>query len=52
MKFARAARDDAERVLSDIKERLGKIDAAHSVAFGLLVDELRKAVLEEQSEWA
>jgi len=52
VEFARAAFDDAKRVLSDIKERLGKIDAAHSVPFGLLVNELRKAVIEAQSECA
>ena len=49
---SRAALDDAERVLSDIKERLGKIDAAHSAPFGPLVDELRKAIRAAQAECA
>ena len=52
VEFARAALDDAERVLSDIKERLGKIDAANSAPFGSLVDELRKAIRAAQSECA
>jgi len=50
--FARAALDDAERVLSDIKERLGKIDVEHRAPFGPLVDELRKAIRAAQAECA
>ena len=52
LEFARAALDDAERALSDITERLGKIDAAHGAPFGPLVDELRKAIRAAQSECA
>jgi hypothetical protein len=52
VEFARAALDDAQKVLTDIEDRLGKIDAEHRAPFGPLVDELRKAVRAAQSECA
>ena len=52
VEFARAALDDAERVLIDREEHLGRIDAERSAPFGALADELRKALRAAQSECA
>jgi hypothetical protein len=50
--YARAALDNAEKVVTDIEERLAKVDAAHSAPFGPLVDELRKSVRAAEAECA
>ena len=49
VEFARAALNDAEKVLTDIEARLGKIDVADGAPFGPLVDELRKAIRAAES---
>ena len=48
--FARSALDDAQRVLSDIEDRLRKIDEEHAAPFGPLVDELRKSIHAAEAE--
>jgi hypothetical protein len=50
--YARAALDNAEKVVTDLEERLAKIDAAHSAPFGPLVDELRKSIRAAEAECA
>jgi len=50
--FARRALQDAEKVLIDIEECLQGLDAEQSRPFGLLVDELRKAVHAAESKCA
>jgi hypothetical protein len=48
--YARAALNDAEKVLTDIEARLGNIRAADSAPFGPLVDELRKSIRAAEAE--
>ncbi|HVP53679.1 MAG TPA: hypothetical protein VMU45_01705 [Candidatus Eisenbacteria bacterium] len=50
--LARSALDDAERVLSDIAQRLARIGAGHRAPFRPLLDELRKAIRAAQQECA
>jgi len=52
VEFARNALGDAEKVLSDIEERLRKLDTEHRAPFGPLVNELRKAIRAAQAECA
>lgn len=50
--FARHALAEAEKVLTDIEERLRHLDAERSAPFGPLVDELRKSIRTAESECA
>jgi hypothetical protein len=50
--FARAALEDANKVVLDIEERLAKLDAGHSAPFGPLVEELRRAIGAAEAECA
>jgi hypothetical protein len=50
--FARAALDDASKVLIDIEDRLSKLDVRHGAPFGPLLEELRKAIRAAQAECA
>ncbi len=48
--YARAALNDAEKVLTDIEAGLGNIGPANSAPFGPLVDELRRSVIAARAE--
>ena len=50
LSFAQRALQDTQKVLVDIDQRLQELDAEHSRPFGPLVDELRKAVHDAESE--
>ncbi len=48
--YARAALNDAQKVLTDIEARLGNIGTTDSAPFGPLVDELRRAIRAAEAE--
>lgn len=52
VEFARAALENAQKVLTDIDGRLAQLEVDQRVPFGPLVEELRKSILAAESECA
>jgi len=50
--FAQHALVEAEKVLTDIDDRLQQLDAERRIPFGPLLEELRKSIRRAQSECA